>query len=72
MTRRYAWRFLMAFALAAPAVLGGCSKSSSFSAETAVAVAEFPVNADAWVNGQPFSFAAAKGDVVLVEAWHRQ
>jgi hypothetical protein len=24
-----------------------------------------------WVNGAPFTFASARGDVVLVESWHR-
>ncbi|MCC6554553.1 MAG: hypothetical protein IT372_16360 [Polyangiaceae bacterium] len=58
---------------AAPAALAACSKSTSYPAEGAVAVADFPAGkTDAWVNGQPFSFSAARGDVVLVEAWHRQ
>jgi hypothetical protein len=70
--RRLVLWLSLALAAAAPAALAGCSKSTSYTAETAVAVADFPVKADAWVNGQPFSFAAAKGDVVLVEAWHRQ
>jgi len=63
----------LALAITAPASLAACSKTTSYDAATAVAVADFPADkAGSWVNGAPFSFAAAKGDVVLVEAWHRQ
>lgn len=58
-------------AAALPA-LTGCSRTTSYSADNAVAVPEIPDQADRWVNGKALSFAAAKGDVVLVEAWHRQ
>jgi hypothetical protein len=62
----------LALTAAAPAALLACSKTSSYAGDAAVAVADFPADkADAWVNGGPFSLAASKGDVVLVEAWHR-
>jgi hypothetical protein len=66
MTRRHhALWFALAFTAAAPAALLACSKSTTYTADTAVA------EADAWINGGPFSFVAPKGEVVLVEAWHR-
>jgi hypothetical protein len=71
MARHHLLWLALALSAAAPA-LSGCSKSTSYSAETAVAAPELPDQADHWVNGKPLSFAAAKGDVVLVEAWHRQ
>ncbi len=61
----------LALSAAAPA-MAGCSRSASYSADSAVAAPELPDQADRWVNGSPVTFAAAKGDVVLVEAWHRQ
>jgi hypothetical protein len=61
----------LALSAAAPA-LAGCSKATSYTAESAVALPELPAQADHWVNGAPLSLAEAKGNVVLVEAWHRQ
>ncbi len=34
-------------------------------------VPDFPQDAASFVNGEPFSLVAARGDVVLVETWHR-
>jgi hypothetical protein len=31
----------------------------------------FPQDPAGFVNGAPFSLVAARGDVVLVETWHR-
>jgi hypothetical protein len=31
---------------------------------------ELPAEANRWVNGDPVSLAAARGQVLLVEAWH--
>lgn len=58
---------------------GACSKAKSSGAGPASsAVAEAPpvedfpsTDAKAWVNGAPRPLAAARGDVVLVEVWHR-
>lgn len=65
----------LALAIAAPAALTACSSANisyDYDAKTAVAIPDFPADKnDSWINGAPFSFAAAKGDVVLVEAWHR-
>jgi hypothetical protein len=70
--RHHALWFALAFTAAAPAALLACSKSTTYTIDTAVAVADFPADkAEAWVNGGPFSFVAPKGEVVLVEAWHR-
>ncbi len=70
MARHHVFWVALALIAAAPAT-AGCSKSTSYSAETAVAAPAPPAEAERWVNGAPVSLAA-KGDVVLVEAWHRQ
>jgi hypothetical protein len=72
MARRHHLLWLaLALSAAAPAV-AGCSKATSYSAESAMAAPEPPAQADHWVNGKPLSLAEARGNVVLVEAWHRQ
>jgi len=58
----------------------GPDKASSSSASaangnaaTAETVADFPsTDPDVWVNGAPVKLGELRGDVVLVEAWHRQ
>jgi hypothetical protein len=59
----------LALVAAAPA-LAGCSRPSTGSEGAAASVPELQDRAEAWVNGAPVTFAAARGSVVLVEAWH--
>lgn len=68
MARHHLVWIALALCAAAPAV-AGCSKSTSYSAASAAPLPALPAEADRWVNGAPL---VAKGDVVLVEAWHRQ
>ena len=70
MARHHLVWIALALCAAAPAV-AGCSKSTSYSAESAAPLPALPAEADRWVNGAPLALAS-KGDVVLVEAWHRQ
>ena len=73
---------LSLLALAALLASGACSKkdsngSSSSSSGGPVAAGEaaveFPsTDANVWVNGAAVKLGDLRGDVVLVEAWHRQ
>lgn len=69
MTPRRALLLAAALLTAAPA-LGACSKAPSGETAAGPAAPELPGRADAWVNGAPVTFAALRGSVVLVEAWH--
>jgi hypothetical protein len=74
-------KVLSLLALAALLACGACKKDSdggsSSSGNTAPAagevVVEFPsTDANVWVNGAAVKLGDLRGDVVLVEAWHRQ
>ena len=73
-------RALSLVALAGLLACGACkkdSKGNSSSSNGPVAagelVADFPsTDADVWVNGAAVKLGDLRGDVVLVEAWHRQ
>jgi hypothetical protein len=66
-------------ALVASASSGGDTPADAEEAATRSAtmvpgaeVPEFPSqDADRWLNGTPFTLASARGNVVLVESWHR-
>jgi hypothetical protein len=70
MARHHFVWLALALCAATPAI-AGCSKSTSHSAGSNAPLPALPAEADRWVNGAPLALAA-KGDVVLVEAWHRQ
>ena len=75
---------LSLLAVAALLACGACKKnkaacddcptsSSSGAVSSGEAAAEFPsTDASYWVNGAPVKLGELRGDVVLVEAWHRQ
>lgn len=71
MTRHPAFWLSLVLIAAAPAALTACSKSTAYDAASAAAIPELPSKPDAWINGAATTFAAAKGNVVLVELWHR-
>ncbi len=70
-----------ALALTAVLLLGACNKSTdsaitsappSASAEPpALLVPEMSADASAWLNGPPSPLTAARGNVILVDAWER-
>jgi hypothetical protein len=51
----------------------GNSSSSGGPVAAGEAVVDFPsTDANVWVNGSAVKLGDLRGDVVLVEAWHRQ
>ena len=71
---------LSLLAVAAVLACGACKKDSNGSSSSSSGpvaageiVAEFPsTDANVWVNGSAVKLGDLRGDVVLVEAWHRQ
>ena len=61
---------------ASPAVNGSSASVANSAAPSVTAVGEVPpefpsIDPNRWVNGAPTTLASARGDVVLVESWHR-
>ena len=71
---------LSLLAVAVVLACGACKKDSSHDSSSSSGpvaagevVAEFPsTDANVWVNGLAVKLGDLRGDVVLVEAWHRQ